>query len=173
MSLLKKFNLLSVNQLSAQIKLVEVWKTINVENHPLTLDPYNLHVQNNTRDLRPQHNRVFNDSYKLQISSHSFNTDAARLWNLAPDQVRTATTLSAAKSAILKHVTSLPVLLMTGTSELQNTLKMVPLCPSILRTVLICPSLRRKSHNPLFLYTHRLLLVLHVIQIHCIADLTC
>ena len=106
MSLLKKFNLLSVNQLSAQIKLVEVWKTINVENHPLTLDPYNLHVQNNTRDLRPQHNRVFNDSYKLQISSHSFNTDAARLWNLAPDQVRTATTLSAAKSAILKHVTS-------------------------------------------------------------------
>ena len=108
-SLLNKFNLLSVNQLSAQIKLVEVWKIIIVEGHPLTLDPYNQHVQNNTRELRPQPTRVFNDSYRLQISSLSFNMDAARLWNLAPDQVRTATTLSAAKLAILKHAKTLPV----------------------------------------------------------------
>ena len=39
-SMLKKFNLLSVNQLSAQIKLVEVWKIINVKGHPLVMDPY-------------------------------------------------------------------------------------------------------------------------------------
>ena len=108
-SMLKKFNLLSVNQLSAQIKLVEAWKIVNVQGHPLTLEPYNEHVKTNSVGLRPQPTRVFNDTYKLQISSCSFNVDAARLWNLAPAQIKTAATLGEAKTAILKHVTSLPV----------------------------------------------------------------
>ena len=107
--MLTKFNLLSVNQLAAQIKLVETWKTINVQGHPLSLDPYSSHDQKCGMSLRPQHSRVFNDTSKLKLSSHSFNTDAARVWNLAPDEIRTATTLAAVKSKIKKYVTSLPV----------------------------------------------------------------
>ena len=95
-SMLKKLNLLSVNQLAAQIKLVETWKIVNVEGHPLTLDPYN-NYSNCNIDLRPQPNRVFNDTYKLKKSSSSFNADAARLWNLAPDTVKSALTLNTAK----------------------------------------------------------------------------
>ena len=37
-SMLTKFNLLSVNQLAAQIKLTEVWKASNVENYAITLE---------------------------------------------------------------------------------------------------------------------------------------
>ena len=107
--MLDKFNLLSVNQLAAQIKLIEVWKIINVEGHPLALDPYSTHDQKGGMSLRPQHSRVFNDNSKLKLSSHSFNTDAARLWNQAPDQIRTAPTLSAAKLEIRKYVMSFPV----------------------------------------------------------------
>ena len=107
--MLSKFNLLSVNQLAAQIKLIEVWKIINVEGHPLALDPYCTHDQKGGMSLRPQHSRVFNDSSKLKLSSHSFNTDAARLWNQAPGQIRTASTLSAAKLEIRKYVMSFPV----------------------------------------------------------------
>ena len=35
--LLRMTNMLSVNQLNAQIKLVEIWKAANVENYPLKI----------------------------------------------------------------------------------------------------------------------------------------
>ena len=40
-SMLNKFKLLSVNQLAAEIKLIEVWKSIHDDKCPLELDPYN------------------------------------------------------------------------------------------------------------------------------------
>ena len=40
-SMLTKFGLLSVNQLAAKIKLIEVWKITNREKYPLTLENYN------------------------------------------------------------------------------------------------------------------------------------
>ena len=35
--LLKNINMLSVNQLNAKIKLLEVWKSLNVDNYPLKI----------------------------------------------------------------------------------------------------------------------------------------
>ena len=112
-SMLQKFELLSVNQLSAQIKLTEVWKAKNVENYALSFEPYkrinpDLNVELE-RDLRPQRNRVLNDTARLKVSKQSFNVDAARLWNQAPVSITTAITLGKAKSAILSWVKSLPV----------------------------------------------------------------
>ena len=37
-TMLEKFDLVSVNQLAIQIKLIEVWKSINVPDHPLKLE---------------------------------------------------------------------------------------------------------------------------------------
>ena len=37
MYLLSKFNVMSVNQLNAQIKLLEVWKDLNVDDFPLKI----------------------------------------------------------------------------------------------------------------------------------------
>ena len=108
-SLLKKFGLLSVNQLSAQIKLTEVWKSINVRDYPLTLDPYTNPDRTVAIDLRPQTNRTFDDSAKLKISSQSFCIDAAKLWNGAPPSIKTATSLTEAKTLILNFVKSLPI----------------------------------------------------------------
>ena len=39
--MLKKYNLPSVNQLAAQIKLVEAWKSQNIEQYPIKLEPNN------------------------------------------------------------------------------------------------------------------------------------
>ena len=36
-SLLKNLKMLSVNQLNAQIKLTEIWKAVNNENHPISV----------------------------------------------------------------------------------------------------------------------------------------
>ena len=107
-SMLKKFEIPSVNQLAAEIKLLEVWKSINVENNPTRLDPYNAN-SNPNQQLRSKENRIFNDSAKLNVSKSSFNVDAARVWNSAPNQIRTAVTLAEAKRAIKLFAKTLPV----------------------------------------------------------------
>ena len=39
-SMPNKFNLLLVNQLAAQIKLTKVWKSVNIKDYAIVLDPY-------------------------------------------------------------------------------------------------------------------------------------
>ena len=50
--------------------------------------------------LRPQINRVFNDTCKLKKSESSFHIDAARLWNAAPQDITNTANLVQAKCAI-------------------------------------------------------------------------
>ena len=107
-TLLNKFKLLSVNQLAGQIKLTEVWKSLNVEGYPIVLEPYKT-LTTTTTGLRPQPNRIFNDSSRLSCSKFSFHVDAARLWNLAPQTIKSADTLGRAKIAILAHCKTLPI----------------------------------------------------------------
>ena len=108
-SMLTKFNLLLVNQLAAQIKLTEVWKSVNIKDYAISLDPYNKAQNPSEMELRPKPTRIFDDSARLANSKYSFNVDSARLWNLAPTAITQAQTLSLAKKAILTHVKTLPV----------------------------------------------------------------
>ena len=108
-TLLNKFGLLSVNQLAAQIKLTEVWKSLNVVGHPSLLEPYHKVSTATTAGLRPKPTRILNDSSKLLCAKFSFHVDAARLWNLAPPTIKSADTLRKAKTAIMTHCKSLPV----------------------------------------------------------------
>ena len=104
-----KFNLLSVNQLAAQIKLKEVWKSLNCPNYPTKLEPYNNALADGVHSLRIKENRIFNDTFQLQKSKSCFNVDAARLWNVAPLSIRNAVTNYEAKKAILTFVKTLPL----------------------------------------------------------------
>ena len=63
-SMLIKFDLLSVNQLAAKIKLIEVWKSVQKEGYSLSLEPYRPKSTINGHDLRDQKNRTFNYSCK-------------------------------------------------------------------------------------------------------------
>ena len=108
-SMLEKFNLLSVNQLAASIKLLEVWKSQNQNGYPIAFEPYNANLQNQGHDLRPQNNRVLKDYCKLKKFESSFMVDAARLWNVAPGEITEAPTLSTAKAAIHLFCKILPV----------------------------------------------------------------
>ena len=65
-SMLDRFNLLSVNQLAAQIKLIEVWKSINIENYPIQMEPYNIHFGESGHSLRERNNQVFRETSRLQ-----------------------------------------------------------------------------------------------------------
>ena len=96
--------------MAAQIKLIEVWKSVHVEGNPTKLDLFNKTNQSDLAQvLRRKTNRVFNDISRLEISKSSFHIDAARLWNRAPAEIQIAPTLSLAKKAVLRHVKSLPI----------------------------------------------------------------
>ena len=86
-SLLKKFNIMSVNQLNAQAKLLEVWKALNVPKYPLKIKKQSQqHVGVSTRaDIkeRPCDVGRSTNTKKTCIS------DAIRLWNLAPEKNQT------------------------------------------------------------------------------------
>ena len=53
-SMLSKFQLLSVNQLAAEIKLLEVWKSVNVEGCPINLESYSARTGQEILHLRPK-----------------------------------------------------------------------------------------------------------------------
>ena len=65
-SMLQRFNLLSVNQLSAQIKLLEVWKAKNVDGYALSFESYK-QVQPGEAET-PEHN------LRPQITEHYMMT---------------------------------------------------------------------------------------------------
>ena len=107
--MLDKFELLSVNQLAAQIKLLEAWKSVHIPGYAIVLEPYSKERPNNTHDLRNQTKRVFNDSAKLKIAAQSFSVDAAKLWNQAPEEVTKAASIQIAKRAIRILVKTFPI----------------------------------------------------------------
>ena len=107
--MLEKFNLLSVNQLAAQIKLNEVWKSTNLEGYPIQLEPYNANLAEPGLTLRERSNQVFNDTSRLHMAKSNFYIDAARLWNAAPAEIRSAPSITVAKLLIRAFVKTLPV----------------------------------------------------------------
>ena len=51
--MLTKNGLLSVNQLAAQIKITEAWKSLNIENYSVKMENNQLNRQTNDRSVRP------------------------------------------------------------------------------------------------------------------------
>ena len=98
-SLLKKYMLPSVNQLSAEIKMVEAWKIMNIPDYPLTFEQ---NSPNKVQTERPTSIKQWKDSANLKIAQESFTIDAARLWNLAPTDIKQAESLQKAKTNIKK-----------------------------------------------------------------------
>ena len=98
--------ILSVNQLNAQIKLQEVWKAKNNINYPTqwAIDPKLVDAR--TRSVQTESLIVVGKSLKLQST---FYSDAARVWNKAPDAIKNSKTLHSAKSEIKKFIITLPI----------------------------------------------------------------
>ena len=99
-SLLKKYNLPSVNQLAAEIKMVEAWKIMNIPEYPLTFEQNNPNKVQTERSIRPTSIKQWKDYANLKIAQESFTIDAARLWNMAPLNIKQAESLQKAKTNI-------------------------------------------------------------------------
>ena len=106
-SLLKKFGMLSVNQLNAKVKLEEIWKASNIEDYPLKVARQEMDASRvSTRADTTQKPIEIGKSLLVQKTCIS---DAIHLWNRAPPEVTNSICLSQAKTAIEKFVSQLPI----------------------------------------------------------------
>ena len=106
-TLLEKVNMLSVNQLNAQIKLTEVWKAKHDSNHPLKIEETVHDVS--TCLTRAVANGDLKEFGKSTILQSTFLSDASKAWNNCPKEIKECVTLWQAKKAIKRFVVNLPI----------------------------------------------------------------
>ena len=99
--------MLSVNQLNAKVKLVEIWKAINVDDYPLS-------VERQSSNSSQVCTRADTKQKPIEIGKSSLTqktcvSDAIHLWNMAPETIANCTSLSQAKTEIKKFVSQLPI----------------------------------------------------------------
>ena len=102
-SMLSKLGWLSINQLVAEVRLVEVWKALNTKN---TLSNLFEKVEGTTRASQNNKIKVVKNS---QLRENSFVYPTVKLWNSAPVSVTRAETENKAKKGIREFVKSLPL----------------------------------------------------------------
>ena len=107
-SLLTKTNFLSVNQLNAQIKIQEIWKSLNVIDYPIQL-PRQV-IQISGPSTRACTNGRLIESGFSSLSQKTCINDAVKMWNSLPDSITMCETLSQVKKTgktVCSYTTSL------------------------------------------------------------------
>ena len=106
-SMLVKFNVLSVNQMNAQIKLQQMWKALNMEDYPLTINQQSVPESGVTTRASLWGKPV--EIGTSNLTQSTCTSDAIRVWNKAPKSVTECLTLYQVKKAIKEFVKSLPI----------------------------------------------------------------
>ena len=81
-----KFNLLSVNQLNAQIKLCDVWKAVNVDIYPTKVT--HMTVSSDSAHTRSITNGKLVETGKSELTQATFIDDAIKAWNSTSEEVK-------------------------------------------------------------------------------------
>ena len=106
-SLLDKFNTISVNQLNAQIKLLEIWKSLNIVGYPLVIRQQEI-VENVATTRAAASGRPCAIGRSL-LTQSTCVSDGVKVWNLAPTLIKECTSLYKAKKLIKQYVRTLPI----------------------------------------------------------------
>ena len=106
-NILNNLNMLSVNQMSAQIKLTEAWKITNIPNYPTKWELKT--IAEDERSTRATAANHIPESAKSKITQATYNNDAKRLWNKVPQIIKTSTSIQVAKKNIKTCVKTLPI----------------------------------------------------------------
>ena len=105
--MLSELKWLSINQMCAESRLLEAWKTANDPSLPLN------EVVKFKKDYpnivtRSQKFKVMEQGKPCRLFQNSFAYPTARIWNMAPGYIKNAKNVSAAKSKIRDFVQKLP-----------------------------------------------------------------
>jgi hypothetical protein len=86
-TLLDNQNMLSVNQIAAQTKLTEMWKASNDPQYPIKMKTGER--QENAVETRSVTRGDLTEVGRSTKSQKNFMCDAAKVWNKAPEKIRT------------------------------------------------------------------------------------
>ena len=106
-SLRAKFNMMSVNQINAQIKLSEMWKAVNDEDHPFNL--VKRESGPDVRSMRSISNEMLPVKSFTELSKSTFINDGIKACNLASMSIKECKTFVSAKNEIKKFVKIIPI----------------------------------------------------------------
>ena len=84
--MLTKFNLLSVNQMNAQIKLTQIWKSVHISNYPIKTSI--LQRGSEAMTTRAMTSGVLKEAKISNSSEKTFLNDATHIWNMAPETIK-------------------------------------------------------------------------------------
>jgi len=105
--ILEEQNMLSLNQMAAQIKLTEMWKASNDPHYPIIMKMRDTQVEG--METRSSTQGDLTEIGGSTRAKKSFTIDAAKAWNKASEKIRRAKTLAMAKKAIKVHCKTLPI----------------------------------------------------------------
>ena len=106
-SMLKQIGWLSINQMSSEIRLLEVWKGLNQDNY--CLNELIEKAESNTGITRSAGLNKLKTVFKSKLRDNSFVYPSVQLWNSAPPDITTETIESRARKAIRAYVKTLPI----------------------------------------------------------------
>ena len=106
-SMLEKFNMQSINQLNASVKLLEMWKALNVDNYPLSIKRQEI-IAEGMSTRADQAGRPI-EIGKTALTQKTIVSDAIYLWNRAPHNVTESKSIYQAKKEIKSFVKTLPI----------------------------------------------------------------
>ena len=86
MRMLVKFNMLSVNQLNAQIKITEIWKALHNPDNPLKIEKVN--HESSVCLTRVVTKGDLKEVGKSTILQSTYISDASRIWNKCPNHIK-------------------------------------------------------------------------------------
>ena len=66
-------------------------------------------IDDEDRITRATSANIVPETARTTLAQNTFNNDAKKLWNKAPEDIKNAKSLSSAKKAIKKYVTTLPI----------------------------------------------------------------
>ena len=103
----QEVDILSVNQLNAQTKLLEVWKASQDPKYPTQWEKRRDHQKRS--GLKTSNKPELITNGKSRIQENTFYNDAAHLWNVASKSIKDCKTVSAAKKQIKILVKTFPL----------------------------------------------------------------
>ena len=106
--MLKELDWISINQLWAETRLLEAWKTTHEENYCMQ-DLLKRREKSGHISTRWNEQNLFQTSQDDRFSNGSFVQKTTKIWNISPKSVKEAKTLTEAKRAIRLFVKSLPI----------------------------------------------------------------
>lgn len=110
-NMLEKFNMLSVNQTAASIKILEAWKSENISDYPIKLIKNNgIHKnEENSNRLRENSTRKWKQDCSSKKARSTFVFDTAKLWNATPINIKNCKSIGTVKKEIKLYCKKLPI----------------------------------------------------------------